>query len=172
MKMKENLRNWIGTIGALAVIGALTLGSVPSMAKGQKPASRPAVLVTKTDSRISATHSKKAGTQSAATQAKKEGGQAAPAARSSKKASKQDSAAQPKKAPKASKAKVLEGSKVNINTASAEELAKLPRVGAKAAQRIVDYRSAHKSFKSVDELRNVKGIGPKVFEGIRPYATL
>lgn len=169
--MKENLRNWTGTIGALAVIGALTLGGVPSMAKGRKAASGPSLLLTKTDSRISATQSKKTGSQTSATQAKKEGSQTAKATQS-KKAANQDSAAQPRKAPKANKAKGLEGTKVNINTALAEELAKLPRVGAKAAQRIVDYRSAHKSFKSVDELRNVKGIGPKVLEGIRPYATL
>ncbi len=48
----------------------------------------------------------------------------------------------------------------------------LPHIGVKVAQRIVEYRSAHKGFKSVDELRNVKGCGPKVLERIRPYVTL
>ena len=77
-----------------------------------------------------------------------------------------------KKAPRAVKAKLPQGAKVNINSASAEELAKLPRVGPKMAQRIVEYRTAHKSFKSVDELRNVKGIGPKVLDGMRSYLSL
>ena len=77
-----------------------------------------------------------------------------------------------KKAAKPAKAKLAQGAKVNINTASADELAKLPRVGPKMAQRILEYRSAHKSFKSVDELRNVKGIGPKVLDGMRPYLAL
>jgi comEA protein len=168
--MKKDLRNWIGTLGALAIIGALTLGSLPASAKGTK-ASRPSVLLTKTDSRISAAHSKKTKSQTSPSHAKKDGNQGVPATRT-KKAANQDTAAQPKKAKKADKAKALDGTKVNINTATAEEFARLPHVGAKAAQRIVEYRSAHASFKSVDELRNVKGIGPKVLEGIRPYATL
>ena len=77
-----------------------------------------------------------------------------------------------KKAPRAVKAKLAQGAKVNINTASADELTKLPRVGPKMAQKIVEYRTAHKSFKTVDELRNVKGIGPKVLDGMRPYLAL
>ena len=162
--MEKELRNWIGTLGALAIIGALTLGALPVSAKGPKAGSRPSVLVTKrAESRTSATHAK-------AAHAKKTGSR--PSAAQSKKSGGQDKATQDKKAPKTSRAKLPEGTKVNINTATAEELAKLPHVGAKAAQRIVEYRSAHTSFKSVDELRNVKGIGPKVIEGIRPYATL
>jgi|GEM_PF-2869547 len=157
--MEKELRNWIGTLGALAIIGALTLGTLPLSAKGPKTGSRPLVLVTKrAESRISATHAKKTGSRPSASQSKKSGGH--------------DTATQDKKAPKTSRAKLPEGTKVNINTATAEELAKLPHVGAKAAQRIVEYRTAHTTFKSVDELRNVKGIGPKVLDGIRPYATL
>lgn len=78
------------------------------------------------------------------------------------------------KAPKASKAERLKAAakSININTASAEDLTALPRIGAKAAQRIVEYRTAHKGFKSVDELRNVKGVGPKLLDGIKPYVAL
>jgi len=78
------------------------------------------------------------------------------------------------KAPKASKADRLKtsGKSININTASAEDLTALPRIGAKVALRIVEYRAAHKGFKSVDELRNVKGVGPKLLDGIKPYVAL
>ena len=58
---------------------------------------------------------------------------------------------------------------VNINTASAGELALLPRVGAKAAQRIVDYRKEHGPFKRAADLMQVKGVGAKSFELMSPY---
>ncbi len=48
---------------------------------------------------------------------------------------------------------------VNINTADAAQLALLPRVGAKAAQRIVDYRKEHGAFKTTSDLMQVKGFG-------------
>lgn len=54
---------------------------------------------------------------------------------------------------------------VNINKASAEELANtLTGVGVKKAELIVQYREAHGDFKSVEELTNVKGIGPAILE--------
>jgi len=62
--------------------------------------------------------------------------------------------------------------KVQLNAATAEELEALPKIGPKTAQRIVEYRDSHKGFKTVDELLNVKGIGPKVLELIRPHITL
>ena len=62
---------------------------------------------------------------------------------------------------------------VNINTASAKELETLPGIGAKKAQAIVEYREEHGgSFKSVDELKEVKGIGPKLLEKLRPEITV
>ena len=58
---------------------------------------------------------------------------------------------------------------LNINTASAEELQTLPNIGVQMAQRIVDYRTQHGKFSSVDDLQNVKGIGAKTLEKLRPF---
>ena len=68
--------------------------------------------------------------------------------------------------------KALPTTKINVNKATVEQLQVLPRIGIKVAQRIVDYRKAHKGFKTVEELRNVKGIGAKTLEGLRPYVSL
>ncbi|OUY05569.1 ComEA family DNA-binding protein [Acinetobacter populi] len=55
--------------------------------------------------------------------------------------------------------------KLNINTASSDEIvAKLEGIGRKKAQAIIDYRNQHGAFKKVDEVLNVKGIGPKTLE--------
>ena len=58
---------------------------------------------------------------------------------------------------------------LNINTASAEELQTLPNIGARMAQRIVDYREQHGKFASMEVLQNVKGIGAKALEKLRPF---
>ncbi len=50
---------------------------------------------------------------------------------------------------------------ININTASSAQLQTLNGVGPAKAQEIMKYRKSHGGFKSVDELVNVKGIGPK-----------
>ena len=63
-------------------------------------------------------------------------------------------------------------SKVNINQASAAQLVNLPRVGSKLAERIVEYRKTHGPFGRVEELMEVKGVGEKLFEQLRPYVTL
>lgn len=156
--MAMNLKKWVGILGALAVIGSLTLATVPSMAKGRKPRKNPSVLVTKVDKQTSATQPKKVRVLKSVPTVKAEGDKAR--------------APKDKKTSKTPKQKLTVGTQVNINTASAEEIAKLPRVGLKMAERIVEYRTAHKSFKSLDELRNVKGVGAKVLEGLKPYATL
>lgn len=58
---------------------------------------------------------------------------------------------------------------LNINTASAEELQTLPNIGESTAQKIVDYRTQHGDFPSVDALQNVKGIGAKTLEKLKPF---
>ena len=57
---------------------------------------------------------------------------------------------------------------VNLNTATKDELVALPGIGPAKAQAIVDYRNQHGPFRSVDEVRKVKGIGEKLFNQIKP----
>lgn len=54
--------------------------------------------------------------------------------------------------------------KININTASVEELVKLKRVGPKYAEKIVAYREANGPFETPRDILNVQGIGEKTFE--------
>lgn len=63
--------------------------------------------------------------------------------------------------------------KVNINTATAQELSvKLSGIGGGLAQRIVSYREKHGPFRSVEAIKNVSGIGDKKFESIRNSITV
>ncbi|MFK0000945.1 helix-hairpin-helix domain-containing protein [Paenarthrobacter sp. NPDC090522] len=62
--------------------------------------------------------------------------------------------------------------KVNINTASVEELGTLPRVGPVMAQRIADWRKDHGPFTSVEELDAIDGIGPKLMESLKGLVTV
>ncbi len=62
--------------------------------------------------------------------------------------------------------------KIDINQADPAELTKLPGIGTSTAAKISTYRDANGPFKSIDELLNVKGIGPEKLEKIRPLVTL
>jgi len=64
------------------------------------------------------------------------------------------------------------GSTVSLNTATEEQLDTLPGVGPVLAKRILDYRTQHGGFRTVDELRDVTGIGPKRFADLKPEVTL
>jgi len=61
---------------------------------------------------------------------------------------------------------------VNINTATAEELERLPGIGSTYARRIVEYRIENGLFSSADELLNIKGIGEKRLLKLKPFIKL
>ena len=61
---------------------------------------------------------------------------------------------------------------LNLNTATKEELVGLPGIGPAKAQAILDYRNSHGGFKSVEELKDVKGIGAKRFEKLKGELTV
>ena len=62
--------------------------------------------------------------------------------------------------------------KVNINSASIDQLALLPRVGPALAQRIVDFRKENGDFKAASDLMLVRGVGEKTFELMAPYVAV
>jgi competence ComEA-like helix-hairpin-helix protein len=62
--------------------------------------------------------------------------------------------------------------KININTAPAMELQKLPGIGPSLAQRIIEFRSQNPPFRRIEDLLIIKGINRKVLNKIRPYIYL
>jgi competence protein ComEA len=67
--------------------------------------------------------------------------------------------------------KPLPSGKVNVNTASVEQLQALPGIGPKLAARIVEHRQQAGEFKTAEELISVRGIGEKSFAKMQPYVT-
>lgn len=61
---------------------------------------------------------------------------------------------------------------VNVNTADAKTIETLPSVGPKLAADIIAYRNAHGSFICKEDIKKVRGIGPKKFEDIKEYIAL
>ena len=61
---------------------------------------------------------------------------------------------------------------VNLNTASRDELLAVPGIGPTKAQAILDHRTTHGPFKSVDDLKEVKGFRSKLVERLRPELTV
>jgi competence protein ComEA len=60
-----------------------------------------------------------------------------------------------------------EQKKINLNTASAEELVQIKGIGNQYAQRIIEYREKNGPFNQVEDIMNIKGIGSKTFESIK-----
>lgn len=58
--------------------------------------------------------------------------------------------------------------RININTATSSELELLPGIGPAMASRIIEYRKTNGRFRTVEDLDEVKGIGPRTLEKLRP----
>lgn len=63
-------------------------------------------------------------------------------------------------------------SKININTADAQQLESLPGIGPVFAQRIIDYRTSQGRFSNIEDIKNVSGIGKKRFEQLKDLITV
>jgi competence protein ComEA len=61
---------------------------------------------------------------------------------------------------------------VNLNTATADQLATIPGIGTKTAERIIAYRQKNGGFKKIEELMNVKGVGEKSFLKLKTLITV
>ncbi|MDY6065041.1 MAG: helix-hairpin-helix domain-containing protein [Finegoldia sp.] len=63
------------------------------------------------------------------------------------------------------------GEKVNINTADIDKLKSLPGIGDSKAKKIIDFRE-NNQFKSIEDIKNVDGIGEKTFENLKDYISI
>lgn len=83
-----------------------------------------------------------------------------------------DSAAPIHRVPPAKKKTPPGPGSIAVNAATREDLMRLPGIGPAYAERIVVYRAEHGPFRTLDELQNVKGIGPKTLARLRPFLRL
>jgi len=67
---------------------------------------------------------------------------------------------------------IIAGEKINLNTATLEELTKLKGIGPAYAQRIIDYRQNYGPFEKIEDLMKVKGIGQKIFDTNKDIITV
>ena len=67
---------------------------------------------------------------------------------------------------------LLEGERINVNTAGYYDLMRLPGIGEKRAQAILDWRREHGGFSAPEQLLEIRGIGEKTLEGLLPYIEL
>jgi competence protein ComEA len=70
------------------------------------------------------------------------------------------------------KAAAAAGAPLNLNTATASQLEALPGIGARTAERILEYRQKNGGFKKVEELMNVQGVGEKSFLKLKALITV
>ena len=64
---------------------------------------------------------------------------------------------------------LLEGERINVNTAGYYDLMRLPGIGEKRARAILDWREEHGGFSAPEQLLEIRGIGEKILEGLLPY---
>lgn len=83
-----------------------------------------------------------------------------------------ESTAAPESPPESTQGTAYVDGLLDINLASVEDLTTLPGIGPALAQRIVDYRGQNGRFSSVEELRNISGIGEKRLSAILEYITV
>jgi competence protein ComEA len=74
--------------------------------------------------------------------------------------------------PPAAAAKASDAVPLNINTATAAQLEKLPGIGPRTAARIIEYRQKNGGFKKVEELMNVRGLAEKSFLRLKSQVTV
>ncbi|KKQ17926.1 MAG: ComEA protein [Berkelbacteria bacterium GW2011_GWA1_36_9] len=65
-----------------------------------------------------------------------------------------------------------ESDKINLNSATAEELDTLPNIGPARAADIISYRAENGGFQTIEEIKNIKGIGDKSFEDLKDLITV
>ena len=67
---------------------------------------------------------------------------------------------------------LLEGERINVNTAGYYDLMRLPGIGEKRARAILDWREEHGGISAPEQLLEIRGIGEKILEGLLPYIEL